>query len=63
MGIYGSQFLNVTLGYADPTFPMVIQFSSGNYVQTVEKSYFVVQDAVPLKLVFPFQYTSRSGLT
>lgn len=27
-GIYGSQFLTVTMGYVDMTFPVVIQFAS-----------------------------------
>lgn len=53
-GIYGSQHLAVTLGYSDPSFPIIIQFAANDYVATANKTYFVVQEAIPLKLVFPF---------
>jgi hypothetical protein len=48
------------MGYTDPSFPMVIQFASKKYVQTSNKTYFVVQDATPLKLIFPFVHPKRN---
>lgn len=42
-GIYGSQHLAITLGYSDPSFPIIIQFAANDYVATSNKTYFVVQ--------------------
>lgn len=41
-GVYGSQYLNVTMGYVDHTFPIVIQFATPSAVMTSSKNIFVV---------------------
>lgn len=41
-GIYGSQYISVTMGYVDHSFPMVLQIATPKAVMTTSKNIFVI---------------------
>lgn len=62
-GVYGSQYISVTMGYVDHSFPMVLQIATPEAVMTHSKNIFVIKEGTiitPIKLVFPFGGVNRT---